>query len=210
MEKDDKISISVEARLPPFLKVKRAQRSDGRDDLAFALGLSDILMTIEGQHGNQKYAIAKIRVATTADSRLKFVPYQNPMRHPEFSGAGALSVAIEKNSSGLDYMVEVLEGPEVNSFAIDSSKLRATINDMVDRLFIPLLNDALREVPLTGLRTCGVELDASRIEILPLPRSNETPYLLLKAPLKNYEFRGHCDLMPDLKSPLPPLPDLPD
>ncbi|RZA26985.1 MAG: hypothetical protein EOP10_01740 [Proteobacteria bacterium] len=208
MEKDDTISIKIDPRLPPFLKVKRVGRSDGRDDLRFALGLSDIYMTIEGQHGEQRYAIAKLRLSTTADSKLKFVPYQNPMRHPEFSGLGALSVAVEKETEGLDYMVEVLEGPEANSFAIDTSKLRTTINDMVDRLFIPLLNDGLREVPLTGLRSCGVELDAGKIEILPLPRSSQTPFLLLKAPLKNYDFSGHCDLMPDLTSPLPPLPDV--
>ncbi|RZA18003.1 MAG: hypothetical protein EOP10_21760 [Proteobacteria bacterium] len=208
MEKEDKISIKIDPRLPPFLKVKRVGRSDGRDNLSFALGLSDIYMTIEGQHGEQRYAIAKLRLSTTADSKLKFVPYQNPMNHREFSGAGALSVAVEKGTEGLDYMVEVLEGPKANSFAIDTSKLRTTINDMVDRLFIPLLNDGLREVPLTGLRTCGVELDAAKIEILPLPRSTQTPFLLLKAPLKNYDFSGHCDLMPDLTSPLPPLPEV--
>lgn len=210
MEKSDTISIGVDARLPPFLKVKKEPRSDGKDNLHFALGLSDVLMTIEGQHNNQRYAIAKIRVSTTADSVLKFVPYQNPMRHPEFSGLGALSVAVSKDPVGLDYMVEVIESPDANSFAIDSNKLRTTINDMVDRLFIPLLNDGLREVPLTGLRTCGVELDASNMEFMPLPHTDATPFLLLKAPLKNYEFSGHCDLMPDLTSPLPPLPDLPD
>lgn len=209
MEKTDKISIVLDARLPPFLKVKKLPRSDGRDDLRFALGLSDVLMSIEGIHNDQRYAIAKIRVATTADSQLKFVPYQNPMRHPEFSGLGALSVEISKDTTGLDYMVEVIEGPEANSFAIDSGKLRSTINDMVDRLFIPLLNDGLREVPLTGLRSCGVELDAAKIEIMPLPKG-VSPFLLLKAPLKNYNFAGHCDLMPDLTSPLPPLPDVVD
>lgn len=210
MEKTDKISISIDARLPPFLKVKKAPRSDGKDDLRFALGLSDVLMSIEGVHNDQRYAIAKIRMAATADSKLKFVPYQNPMRHPEFSGLGAVGVEIYKDTTGLDYMVEVIEGPDANSFAIDSNRLRSTINDMVDRLFIPLLNDGLREVPLTGLRTCGVELDAAKMEILPLPRSNAAPFLLVKAPLKNYDFSGHCDLMPDLKSPLPPLPDVVD
>ena len=210
MEKGDKISITLEPRLAPFLKVKRSPRSDGRDDLRFALGLSDMNMTIEGRHGDQRYAIAKLRFSATADSMLKFVPYQNPMRHPEFSGLGALSVQVESEATGLDYMVEVLEGPDANSFAIDTSKLRSTINDMVDRLFIPLLNDGLREVPLTGLRTCGIELDASQMEFVPLPRSTDTPFLLLKAPLKNYDFAGHCDLMPDLKSPLPPLPAIVD
>lgn len=209
MDKTDKISMVLDARLPPFLKVKKLPRSDGKDDLRFALGLSDVLMSIEGIHNDQRYAIAKIRVATTAESQLKFVPYQNPMRHPEFSGLGALSVEISKDTAGLDYMVEVIEGPEANSFAIDSARLRSTINDMVDRLFIPLLNDGLREVPLTGLRSCGVELDAAKIEILPLPKGM-SPFLLLKAPLKNYNFAGHCDLMPDLTSPLPPLPDIVD
>lgn len=209
MDKSDKISIVMNPRLPPHLRLKPVPRDDGNLDTRFVLDLSDMQMRIQGLHEGRRYTIVTMRMSMTGNSTIRFVPYKNPMRHPEFSGLGALSLMIDKDPESLDFMVDVEDG-SANSFALDTVRLRDTVSDMVDQLFIPLLNDGLREVPLTGLRMCGVELDASNIELMPLPASVTSPFLVLRAPLKTYPFSGHCDLLPDLTSPLPPLPPEPE
>lgn len=210
MDKTDKITILIEPRLPPFLRMKTVPRDDGNLDTRFVLDLSDLQMRIQGVHEGRRYSIVTMRMSMTGDSTIRFVPYKNPMRHAEFSGLGALSLFIDKNPASLDFMVDVREEDGANSFSLDTARLRSTVSDMVDQLFIPLLNDGLREVPLTGLRMCGIELDASNMDMLPLPASVKSPFMVLRAPLKTYSFSGHCDLLPDLTSPLPPLPPEPE
>jgi hypothetical protein len=146
-------------------------------------------------------------MAMRSKSTLDFKAYSNPKKLKAFEDVGALSLLIDRSADSLDFMVEVLEGPEANPFGFDTEKLRSAVNSMVDELFLPLVNDTLRELPLTGLKTCGLELDAAGMAFMPVPQQHAATTLVLKAPITSYPYSGHCDLKPDIPANPEPLPD---
>ncbi len=206
--REDIINLSVKPLLPPVLQLLPVTATvDGRALPQFELAFGDMLMEVKGQHDGRAYNLATIRMAMRSKSTLGFKPYSNPRKLKVFENVGALSLVIDRGADSLDFMVEVLEGPEANPFGFDTEKLRSAVNSMVDELFLPLVNDTLRELPLTGLKTCGLELDASNIAFMPVPQQHAASTLVLKAPILSYSYRGHCDLKPDIPVNPEPLPD---
>jgi hypothetical protein len=206
--REDIVNLSIKPLLPPVLQLLPvASEGDGRALPEFELAFGDMLMEVKGQHEGRTYNLATIRMAMRSKSKLGFKPYSNPKKLKVFDKVGALSLIIDRSAESLDFMVEVLEGPQANPFGFDTEKLRSAVNSMVDELFLPLVNDTLRELPLTGLKTCGLELDASNLAFMPLPRQHAASTLVLKAPITSYAYTGHCDLKPDIPADPEPLPD---
>jgi len=206
--REDVINLSIKPLLPPVIQLRPVDGS--RDDRVlpqFELAFGDMLMEIKGQHEGRAYNLATIRMAMRSKSDLSFKNYSNPKNLKAFENVGALSLLIDRSAASLDFMVEVVEGPEANPFGFDTEKLRAAVNSMVDELFLPLVNDTLRELPLTGLKTCGLELDAGQLAFMPIPKAHAGSTLILKAPIKSYAYSGHCDLKPDMPENPEPLPD---
>ncbi|HET9235821.1 MAG TPA: hypothetical protein VFO10_01140 [Oligoflexus sp.] len=206
--REDVINLSIKPLLPPVLQLLPGKPSgDGRALPQFELAFGDMLMEVKGQHEGKPYKLATIRMAMRSKSTLGFKPYSNPKKLKTFEKVGALSLVIDRSADSLDFMVEVLEGPEANPFGFDTEKLRSAVNSMVDELFLPLVNDTLRELPLTGLKTCGLELDAGSMAFMPVPEQHAATTLVLKAPITSYPYSGHCDLKPDIPANPEPLPD---
>ena len=197
MNKDDVIKITLVPLLPPVLNTYPSSETDDAYIPGFKLSFGDFLLKIRGYKSDSSYDIATIKLALTSASTISFLPYSNPHHLQKFSGVGAVSVQVLDDAASLDFTAEVFESSQYNPFGIDTGKLKNAVLDMVDTLFIPLFNDGLREVPLVGLRTCGVEIDAGGIQLLPILKEEETPYLRLQAPLKTYDFTGNCSLEPD-------------
>ncbi|NRA65522.1 MAG: hypothetical protein HRU19_13625 [Pseudobacteriovorax sp.] len=206
---DDDIIISLSPSLPPVLSIVNTNgETSENSDPKFVLSIGDLFFTIKGRRPDQQlYDITTVKLALESESKVSFLPYSNPMRLESFSGVGAVSVQVATDYPELDFSAEVLTGSRFNPFGLNTDKLKKAILDLVDTLFVPLFNDGLREVPLVGLRSCGIELDSGNMSILPIPAGN-SDYIRLLAPLKTYHFNGNCSLEPDFTTPLPPLPDV--
>ena len=220
MAAEDSIELILQANVAPFLRplpeTTRQNPNDSWIDRVappIALEIGEFLLTIRGrkkQPGDTGYTIASLKLALQAASNLSFRPYSNPYRLERFSGVGALSLTVDDSIKGLDFSVQAINAPNANPFGLDIDKLERLVVGLVDDLFIPLTNDALRELPLTGLRTCGLELDAAGIRFIRHPHWGQQlgSFLAVTAPLKTYDFQGVCDLLPDTSTPLPPLPPI--
>ncbi|MFW7378735.1 MAG: hypothetical protein ACOH5I_08010 [Oligoflexus sp.] len=213
MQRGDQVSLDLELHLPPHLRILpfRSQNEAPR----FELAAGDIFITIRGHREDLTYTIAKIRMAVSSSSQLGFRSYSNPFDRPFFNDLGALSLQVYSDAANLDFVVEVLGDSRNNPFAIDHLRIERAVREMVDELFIPLMNDALREVPLPGLKTCGIELDAVRIRMHSFPSMELEQTLLIEAPLKSYPFQSLCKLAPDFippedYEPVPPVIDEPE
>ncbi|WP_218110252.1 Ig-like domain-containing protein [Oligoflexus tunisiensis] len=204
--REDIINLTIKPLLPPVIQL-RPDASEARALPRFELAFGDMLMEVKGQHEGRAYTLATIRMALRSKSTLSFKNYSNPKKLKAFEKVGALSLVMDRSAESLDFMVEVLEGPDANPFGFDTEKLRSAVNSMVDELFLPLVNDTLRELPLTGLKTCGLELDAGQLAFMPVPRPHAASTLVLKALIQPYAYSGHCDLKPDMPANPEPLPD---
>ena len=209
MDKEDIINIQLKPLLPPILKMEMKKEA-GRLKPRFILEMGDMVMNIKGLRDGTSYKIASLKTSVRSESKISFGAYSNPFFKQRFSGVGAVSIQVLGDVKSLDFAVQAYEDKGENPFAIDIQKLRNAVADMVDSLFIPLVNDGLRELPLDGLRTCGIELDAAQIKILDLAENTKIPYIRVQAPLKSYEFSGNCQLQPDFETQRPPLPPKPD
>ncbi len=201
--REDPIHLRLDPRLPPRLVVQRTPDGEPR----FMLTLGEAYVHIEGEHEGKPYVLARMRLAMQASTQIRFGAYSNPRKLKAFVGAGSLRMEISKDAGDLDHFVEILEDRESNPFGLDLPKLRDTVQPMVEDLFIPLFNDALRELPLVGLRSCGLELDLAQTAFVP---QKDRDVLSLRAFLKTYPYRGHCALQPDYETPPEPLPDVGD
>ena len=208
IKKDDVVNVVLKPLLPPILKIK-SEEVEGELRPRFFLELGDSVLDIRGFRDGVPYTIASIKASLRSESAISFREYSNPYYKQRFSGVGAASIQVLNDVKSLDFAVQSFGGSDSNPFGFNKRKLRKSIEGLVDTLFIPLVNDGLRELPLDTLRSCGIELDIANSQILNLSLGEKTPYLRVKAPLKSYPFYGRCQLQPDLSSPRPPLPEKP-
>jgi hypothetical protein len=211
MRRDDQVSLELSMGLPPVLKLQAAPEESHIPRLQLAAG--DVYLTIRGHQGDESYPIVRLKMALSSVSELAFRPYSNPFERDYFNGVGALNLNILSDPDNLDYSLEVLSGKANNPFGLDTRKLERVVQEMVDDLFVPLFNDALREVPLTGLKSCGLELVADQIRLRAAPDIAQSQTLLIEAPIRSYPFHKVCRLKPDFTPPadleLPPIDDEP-
>ena len=191
----DKVEIHVNPLLIPVLTTAPLSGQAGQTEIpraAAKFGDLELLMIGRRLSDNSTYILNRVRITMMSKASFSFGTFSNPLNDPDKNGLTAIQLSISDAPGDLFYIIDVLNGPANNPYALDPRRIREVLNPLVKTFVVPLINNVVKEIPLPKMEACGLRL--ANATVLPIPSNSPTPFLLLNAPIFNYAFSGNCSL----------------